>query len=362
MLPAINQLNKQDNYEKYKTAGDVVAFALDVVVNAVKHNTEISSLCELGDSILTKELSKTYRKKKLEYGKGVCFPTSISINNVVGFYSPIYDSENVSNIIKNGDLVKVEMGAHIDGFPAYVVYTVVVGEASGKKADVIKAVTEASKDILKIMKPGKTNIMVSDIMKEYAKKYNCELLNVSDINKVAPGVISYQMSQNTIDGRNDEDEPEENIHTIILAKESFDYDFGMSEAEFLDNEVYSIDIAMSTGTGKINNMYHEPTLFKRDHKIKYGLKLRTSKQVLSKFNNNYFPVHMRELLKDITIGKVKAGLRECINSGLVIPYSPYSEKSDEYVARLKFTVIVRKKPKLIIGRSMDTQLEKLDLL
>ena len=69
---------------------------------------------------------RVYSKLKLEYGKGISFPTSISVNNMVGYYSPLEDND----IIKKGDIVKVEMGCHIDGFPACVVYTVVVDKVN----------------------------------------------------------------------------------------------------------------------------------------------------------------------------------------------------------------------------------------
>lgn len=356
MLSALDQLNKQENYNKYKTAGEVVAKALDVVVNNIKHNTKVSDLCHIGDNIMNIELGKVYGKATLEYGKGISFPTSISVNNMVGYYSPIANND----IINKGDIVKVEMGCHVDGFPACVVYTVVVDNASGRRADVVRAVAEASREVYRIMKPDNTNLQVSDIMNKYADKYNCNLLTVSNIEKIAPGVISYQMSQNTLDGKNDETETDEdNIHTIILPKKDEDYEFGMSEAEFLENEVYAIDIAMSTGSGKISYGEHTPTLFKRNHNKRHGLKLKSSKNVLSKFINKHFPVHIKELTENENSSKVKVGLKECVKVGLIEPYEPYYEKRNEYVARIKFTVVVRKKPKLIIGRSMESQLQKL---
>lgn len=74
--------------------------------------------------------------------KGVAFPTCVSVNNVVGHYSPLKSED--SNV-KNGDVVKVELGCHIDGFVGQVAHTVVVGqkEVSGKKADVILAAYNA---------------------------------------------------------------------------------------------------------------------------------------------------------------------------------------------------------------------------
>ena len=46
--------------------------------------------------------------------------------------------------LKNGDVVKIDLGAHIDGFSAMVAHTVVVGgKAEGKAAEVVLAAFNA---------------------------------------------------------------------------------------------------------------------------------------------------------------------------------------------------------------------------
>lgn len=59
---------------------------------------------------MNNELSLTYVKKRVE--KGVAFPTCVSVNEVVGHYSPLEDEV----VLKEGDVVKVELGVHIDGY------------------------------------------------------------------------------------------------------------------------------------------------------------------------------------------------------------------------------------------------------
>lgn len=45
--------------------------------------------------------------------KGIAFPTCISVNNVVGHYSPLKSEDAV---LQKGDLAKIALGVHIDGF------------------------------------------------------------------------------------------------------------------------------------------------------------------------------------------------------------------------------------------------------
>ena len=60
------------------------------------------------------------------------------MNNCICHFSPLVSETDV--ILADGDVVKIDMGAHIDGFIAVVAHTVVVGSSAsnpvtGKKVD-----------------------------------------------------------------------------------------------------------------------------------------------------------------------------------------------------------------------------------
>lgn len=61
--------------------------------------------------------------------KGIAFPTCISINDVCGHYSPLIsdanDKEAEAGLLKEGDVVKIDLGVHIDGYISLVGHTVV---------------------------------------------------------------------------------------------------------------------------------------------------------------------------------------------------------------------------------------------
>ena len=95
--------------------------------------------------MIESEIQKTYNSKKTKnLERGIAFPTCVSLNNVVGHFSPLGD-ESVQ--LKDGDVAKIIVGSHIDGFAATAAHTVVVGDASvtGRKADVILAAQHALK-------------------------------------------------------------------------------------------------------------------------------------------------------------------------------------------------------------------------
>ena len=80
------------------------------------------------------------KNKNLE--KGIAFPTCLSSNHFCGHFSPLKSEDSV---LLSGDVVKIDLGVHIDGFVGLVAHTLVVGEkeTNGKKADVVLAAYQA---------------------------------------------------------------------------------------------------------------------------------------------------------------------------------------------------------------------------
>lgn len=89
--------------------------------------------------------------------KGIAFPTCISVNNCVCHFSPIRSEPDY--LLKDGDLVKIDLGAHIDGFIAVAAFTTIVGisaekPATGRKADTVLAAYWSSQAALRLLKSG----------------------------------------------------------------------------------------------------------------------------------------------------------------------------------------------------------------
>lgn len=89
--------------------------------------------------------------------KGIAFPTCLSVNNCVCHFSPIRSEPDV--LLKEGDVVKIDLGAHIDGFIAVSAFTTIVGAsaekpATGRKADAVLAAYYCSQAALRLLKIG----------------------------------------------------------------------------------------------------------------------------------------------------------------------------------------------------------------
>src|SRR5262245_48698585 len=92
-------------------------------------------------------------------------------------------------VLQSGDMLKISLGAHIDGFAGILSDTVVVGGAetdggtivgtddgliTGRKADVLTAAWLASEAAIRLVKPGLKNYAVTDAVGKIAEAFGCK--------------------------------------------------------------------------------------------------------------------------------------------------------------------------------------------
>ncbi|URD82345.1 Proliferation-associated protein 2G4, partial [Musa troglodytarum] len=147
-------LTSPDVVTKYKSAAEIVNKALQLVVSECKPKAKIVDLCEKGDAFIREQTGNMYKNVKRKIERGVGFPTCISVNNTVCHFSPLGSDEAV---LEANDIVKIDMGCHIDGFIAVVAHTHVIqeGPVTGRAADVIAAANTAAEVALRLVRPGK---------------------------------------------------------------------------------------------------------------------------------------------------------------------------------------------------------------
>ena len=180
---------------KYKVAGEIANAALEAVLKEVKAGASTLKLCHLGDKIIAEKTSALFKKQK-QLKKGLAWPTCISVNNIICHYSPL-DSFKDIIVIKEGDMVKVETGAHIDGFPAFSAHTVVVGatkdnKVTGRKADVMHAAYNGVQICLRMLKPGTSNREITKILQKTTQAYKCVPIQ---------NMASYNLEKDVVEGQ-----------------------------------------------------------------------------------------------------------------------------------------------------------------
>lgn len=337
MLPSYEQFDDPNTLNNYLLGGGIVKKIINTMIDSLNLIKTTGELINLGEKTGLEEL----KKLKSINNKGFCFPVCVSKNEVAG-------NDTQDQLILNGDLIKIELGVHIDGFPSCCCTSVLItneSESESKllsvddpRSRVMMALDEARYEAFKILNTNHSNVDLVNLLQKIATKHNCSLLLADSQYPLSSGVISYQMSQNILDGNNDE---EDDVHKLIIGRINDTYDFELSKTEFEENEVYGIDIAFSTGSGKINPI--DPVvIYGKKNDAFYPLRLKSSKESLSYFNNNNFPINCQQKMTD---SRFKLGLIECIRNNLIKPYYSMGEKIGEYIARSKFTVIIRKNNK-----------------
>lgn len=312
-------IESPDVVDKYKAAAEIANQAMMGVLEFIKPGQNIVEVCEHGDKIIQNGANSTYRKLK-EGEKGVAFPTCISINNCVGHFSPLPEESTV--ILKEGDLVKIDLGAHIDGYVSTCAHTFILGQtaestpATGRIADVICAAHFASECAIRLARPGKKNTDVTNAIKKVAAIFN--------VNPVE-GVLSHQMKQHVIDGNK------------VIANR-LDADQSVEEFTFETNQVYAFDIILSTGEGKSREETNRTTVFKRAIDRNYQLKLTASRQIFSEIQKRFSTLPFT--LRALNDKRRRLGIVELIKHDLVDSYPVLYEKEGELVAQFKFTVLI----------------------
>ncbi|PSR75604.1 hypothetical protein PHLCEN_2v9084 [Hermanssonia centrifuga] len=313
------------DFTKYKTAAEIVNATMKKLVELSVEGAKILDICLEGDKLIEQGTSAVYNKavKGVKIPKGLAFPTSVSVNNCVAHFSPLESDVLSSQTLAKGDVVKLHVGAHIDGFAAISAETVVVGASAnepvtGRRADVIKAAYLASEAAMRIVKVGNKNWAVTDAVSKVCAVFDC---------KPVEGMLSCHQSQNVIDGKK---------RIILNPSESQKKEF--ETVTFLEGDVWGIDILVaSTEDGKARNEDSRTTIYQKDSTITYQLKMKTSRLVFSEVQKKAgaFPFNVRCLEDE---NKARLGLQEAVQHALVKPYDVIYTPTGSFVAAFHFTI------------------------
>ena len=315
-----NFIEKPAILDKYKAASQVANAALLKVISLCVDGADIHQVCQEGDKFIEEELKKIFnnkKSKKLE--RGIAFPTCISVNAICGHYSPMADE---STLLQEGDLAKIDLGAHLDGFTAQLAHTIVVSadptsKIAGKKADVVLAAYNSMLAAQRIIREQATNTSVTQAIAKV-----CEAFGVTPLE----GVLSHKVKKHLIDGND-----------VIINKETSDQ--RVEEFEFIPGDVIALDIYVSTGEGKPRESECRTTVYKRELDAQYNLKIKSSRAFFAEVNKRFPTLPFAIRAFEDPVG-AKVGVKECVDHDLLTGYPVLTEKAGELVAQFKCTIAV----------------------
>ncbi|EPY21318.1 proliferation-associated 2g4 [Strigomonas culicis] len=188
-----------DVMNKYIAVGKAVEEVLQLVAAACVPGASTKALCDLGDQELQQRVKMLFQRaredggaKKQRLPRGLCFPTNVSVNEVLCHHSPFRDSE--ATVLRGNDVVKVHLGAHLDGYPVSAARTIFVpatADAAGTPLDVsaiaaYEAARRALQVLLATIAPDTLNVDLTDAIATVGRSYRVEALE---------GVLSHRVKR-----------------------------------------------------------------------------------------------------------------------------------------------------------------------
>lgn len=136
--------------EKYMKAGSINSQAAKLALTKAKTGLKIIELAELVEN------------KIRELGGNPAFPVNISINDFAAHYTPTSNDETE---IRPGDVVKIDVGTHVDGY---------IGDMAVTYCSEKNPLVDASKKVLdaamSVVKPGVTPKDIGQAIESKAKE------------------------------------------------------------------------------------------------------------------------------------------------------------------------------------------------
>lgn len=328
----ITDLSNSDVCTKYQEASKIVNLALQGLIGECIPGAKVLDLCKFGETVINAQAGKLYNKKVngKAVEKGVAFPVCVSVNDIICNHSPLASEE--VDPLKAGDIVKLDLGCHIDGYISVAAHTLVVPESKGdqpkdvdsKLGDCAVAAYNAMLVAAASIKAGNKNDAVTAIVNKVADSYGVNTIS---------SVRMHQMKRFVIDGVKEVALKDPSPEELEAGEEK------VSECTFEQAEVYAVDVAMSTGDGKPRPGVLRTTVFKRNVETQYRLKMKNSRYVLSEVDKKYptLPFTLAVFEEERT---AKMGITECVTHGLLTPYPVLHEAKDAIVAHFKCTVLL----------------------
>ena len=292
-------LMEKEVLENYKKSG---AIHKEVREFAVKEVKEGVSVIELADKI---------EKMIKDKGGEIAFPVNLSINDIAAHYTPdIGDTLT----FKHGDLVKVDIGVHVDGYIADAATCVSIG---GEDDELIKAAKDAVDQFIKEIRPGKTIDEMTKLIEDTVLSHG-----VNPIRNLAGHDMGQYLEHGGLSIPNSHIE---------------------NYTEFPEDVALGMEVFTTTGEGMVKES--SPTLIYMLTQIR-PVRLRESRKIIEKIGQEYKTLPFaKRWLKDVTTPlRLHLALRELENAEVIRGYPPLREKSHAKVAQHEETIIVQDKP------------------
>lgn len=277
--------------ENYIRAGEVVQKARKKAREVSEPGTNLK--------VIADKIEQVIRDEGLE----PAFPVNLSINEQAAHYTPSQDEERV---LKEDDVLKIDIGAHSEGYIADTALTI---NPSGSEEKMVGEVERVLEEALEFLEPGKT-------IGEFGRFVESE---VPDEYQVVRNLTGHYLGRYT-----------QHAGVSIPCVDN------ASKHEFKEGDAVAIEPFITDGAGKIKN--GKPGNIYKLEQDK-NVRGRMERKLLGQIKNfNGLPFTTRWI--DNYNGRKKMAMKKLVQSGIVNSYEVLNEENGGTVAQAEHTVLV----------------------
>jgi methionyl aminopeptidase len=283
-----------EELQAYRKVGKLLAEVREEVRPKVKPGVKLLDIAESAEELIKQKGAKP------------AFPCNVSVNEVAAHYSPPLGDNTV---IKEGDMIKVDIGAHLDGYIADTAFTV----ATGEKAEMVQVVERALEAAIGAIKPGIDIGEIGGAVEEVVTGAGFKPIR----NLTGHSLARWELHAGL---------------TIPNVKEKTGQQLSVGD-------VLALEPFVTDGAGYVED---QKKLYIFRYLRDMPTRLRMSRELLRDVKREYngLPFAERWLAKRMSKLRLELTLRELTGIGALWPYYVLAERAKGKVAQAEHTVIV----------------------
>ncbi len=292
---------EDNNLELWKKAGKIAGEAREFGKDLLKEGANVLDIANKIEDFIYKS------------GGKIGFPVQISINGLAAHYTPFPDDKTT---LKSGDIVKLDLGAQVEGFIGDTALTLEISTKENK--DLIEASKKALEEAIKLCKPGVKVCEIGEIVNETITSFGLKPIKNLSGHKVDRYILHSNISIPNFNNNDKTELPE----GIVIAIEPF----------------------ATNGSGFVKE--GKPSTNYRLFNPK-PVRDPMTREVLQFIQKEFvtLPFAKRHLAKKFPLPKASFAVNNLLKNGIIYEYPQLPEKEENcLVSQYEHTIHIKDKP------------------
>jgi methionyl aminopeptidase len=283
----------EESIRKQKEAFEKMKVVLEYAKTLVKPNAKILDIAE------------AIEKKIFEVGAKPAFPVNIGINEVAAHYTPSIDDQTV---LKEGDMVKIDIGLHVDGYISDNAFTVLVGKNSHPMIEIAKKAVEEARKVLR------------------------ENVKIKEVSEVIESVVS-SSGFNIVRNLTGHFLDRYVVHGVSIPNVKNEIEIPIPKGQAV-----AIEVFVTNGSGWVKESSGVEIFQFRENR---GSRILEAKKILEMSIRDFDGLPFaKRWIKNIPRAKLDLAIRDLVNRGCLIDYPVLKESDNSLVAQWEESFIV----------------------